>query len=472
MGTSHSKKLNTSIGKGRHEQYEQESILAAIAVNKRQRKLLLKQVKLAKQNRQTYNTHANDLPSLLPEPMQVWPNEQNYEHLNGASYYNSPSKIGNKQLDNNLIACYSNSCQSLYRGGFNELGVEADRDYVMPRKQHRKKTTLTHRRQPLLQQQALQQHQLSSYGLNRQQGASLEDGYAVGVIGTDSGEFAPADKTARVARTGKATARQAKSGRRQVASQPAERLADPLRVAPIAQQQLQPLDTAPGAMALKRLSRVKGGGGKNLQQKHDILPLKHTQQFPLNQTPQTGSRIHLNQVAAYSQNSISIGSEPNSVLSQSSSSQYSSQSLSSQSQLQFSSQSPNLRLYTDHQQATSQQNQSNNIKLGSQQMFAPARYQRGLAYSEDERRRLGLLGLLPSAVQDLELQVRAVMNFIERTRRRARRRRRREACFRARLCREDSSTGPHCLCPRPALQVARSRAESRPALCRAIVCQC
>lgn len=41
------------------------------------------------------------------------------------------------------------------------------------------------------------------------------------------------------------------------------------------------------------------------------------------------------------------------------------------------------------------------------------RYQRGLAFTEDERKKLGLKGHLPAAYQDQELQVKGVMNFIE-----------------------------------------------------------
>lgn len=42
-----------------------------------------------------------------------------------------------------------------------------------------------------------------------------------------------------------------------------------------------------------------------------------------------------------------------------------------------------------------------------------SRDERGLAFTEDQRRQLGLTGLLPAAVQDQQLQVRAVINYIE-----------------------------------------------------------
>lgn len=61
----------------------------------------------------------------------------------------------------------------------------------------------------------------------------------------------------------------------------------------------------------------------------------------------------------------------------------------------------------------------NNIQLNPQppidmSSLIPAHRQRGLAFTEEERKRHQLLGILPAAYQDQQLQIKGVINFIDR----------------------------------------------------------
>lgn len=75
-------------------------------------------------------------------------------------------------------------------------------------------------------------------------------------------------------------------------------------------------------------------------------------------------------------------------------------------------------LHLRHQHPITRHNQSQAIpslasRLKPQMLNISARYQRGLAYSQEERKKLGLAGHLPAAIQDQDLQVKAVINYIE-----------------------------------------------------------
>lgn len=62
--------------------------------------------------------------------------------------------------------------------------------------------------------------------------------------------------------------------------------------------------------------------------------------------------------------------------------------------------------------ATASSNMCQQQAIGQQMLVLP-QYQRGLAYSDDERREHRLAGLLPPARQDQQLQIQGVMNYID-----------------------------------------------------------
>lgn len=74
------------------------------------------------------------------------------------------------------------------------------------------------------------------------------------------------------------------------------------------------------------------------------------------------------------------------------------------------------RIITNNMATVSHHNNTNNIhkvSSGGLPCHKQAALERGLAMNEEERKSLGLLGLLPAAIQDQELQAKAVINFLE-----------------------------------------------------------
>lgn len=65
-----------------------------------------------------------------------------------------------------------------------------------------------------------------------------------------------------------------------------------------------------------------------------------------------------------------------------------------------------------HKSATNSQLTSTTSSSFYNQLYYQAKIQKGLAYSDEERKTLNLQGLLPAAKQDLDLQIKGVVNFI------------------------------------------------------------
>lgn len=483
MGGSQSKK-RLAVGRGRQqqEQFEQESIMAAIAVNKRQRKLLLKQAKLAKQaptrREPVQAAWRQSMHQLEPEPEQMC-------YGSCQSLYRVPRELGvepgepflsqRPAADDSFLKhpIYLPPARSVHNLATNvaslRLASSANRLHQEPARQRRRRLKTRDIKSPA--QPLSSQLQLSDYEPPRlrehhprlgsittttnttatvttpehylsEDEAYFEDlemaseesglylaaetvlggqerhrqlttnreaipGYRVPIgssVASGLGARAQLRRPKGLAQrevaavafgssrehatrgwppvssaseTGRATRqrKQITEAHRRLQLQQSSQDYHYAAQKSLAENPPRDKATTDESVASKQLSKEIGG------LKPPIV-LQQRQQFLAVGQPEAGSNNH-HHSSRYKKNQpllLASGS-------QSSSSQYSSQSSSAD----------------QHQQH----------QTSRRQMFVQPRYQRGLAYSEEERKRMGLLGLLPAALQDQELQVRGVMNFIE-----------------------------------------------------------